>query len=57
MLPYYVLSDTHGMIGTLSIIARGFGPGFMLVDNKNWLATRYGYGCIFKWDGSTDLDI
>ena len=56
MLPFYVLSETHGMLGTISLIGRGYGPGFMLVDNKNWLATRHGPCCVFKWDGSTDLD-
>jgi len=56
-LPYYVISTTHGVLGTVSMFERGYGPGITLVGAKEWLSTRNGYCLMIKWDGSTNLTI
>lgn len=56
-LPYYVISTTHGVLGTVSMFERGYGPGLMLIDSMQWLSTRNGYCLMIKWDGSSVLNI
>lgn len=56
-VPYYVISTTHGLIGTVPLFERGYGPGFTLVDSLQWLSTRAGYCLLIKWDGVTALSV
>ena len=55
--PWYVISLTHGLLGTLPLLERGYGPGFTLVNTKQYLSTRAGYGALIKWDGVTNLNV
>jgi hypothetical protein len=57
VLPYYVVtSNGKGMLGTIPLIGRGYGPGFMLTANKTILTVASGYCPFFGWDGVTDLN-
>lgn len=56
-LPFYVITTSHGMLGTLPLCERAYGPGFTLVNSKQYLSTRAGYCLLIKWDGSTILNV
>ena len=55
--PFYALSTTYGMLGTIPLIERGYGPGFVLVNTMLYLSTRAGYCVLIKWDGATSLNV
>lgn len=55
--PVYALSTTYGILGTIPLAERGYGPGFTLVNSKQYLSTRADYCVLIKWDGVTNLNV
>jgi hypothetical protein len=56
VLPYFVLANGYGLLGTMPLVGRTYGPGFGLFNNMNWLSMAGGYTPVFGWDGSTPLN-
>jgi hypothetical protein len=54
--PYMPIpTSRRGVTGDIPMIRKGYGVGYTLVANKQWVSTGPGYGLYLIWDGATSL--